>query len=218
MEVSWLAECIFKLIQWKYGTVVQLQDLQNLEYDPGGSFCKCCRILTTYSNTAVLLALSLAVVTASGQYVNHGVNSYTANSSELYPTLGTSVFADRDLPLDVSLERVSVLPIAAKIAAFSMYGGFAAKATEPVHIPESDNASASASSTNANATDETTIVDVLFITNDSLVPRYGNRTPHVIETESDVSGYFGVLSVVLGLMILLTIVGEYLFSIFSRVL
>lgn len=209
MEVSWLAECVIKLIQWKYGTAVQLQDLQNLEYDPGGSFCKCCRVLTTYSNMVVILALSFAVVTASGQYVNNRVNPYTANSSDLYPTLGTSVFVDRDFPIDVSSERVFVLPITTKLSAFSMHGSFS-KATEHAHISKSDNESASVS---VNVTDmkygvDSTIATYLLSSNDSQVPRFSNRTPHIIENDVDGTGYFGVLSIVLGLMILLTIVGE----------
>lgn len=222
MEVSWLGECVVKLIQWKYGNVIQLQDLQNLEYDPGGSFCRCCRALTTYSNTVVLLALSFAVVAASGQYVNNGVNSYTANSSELQPVLGTSVFGDREFSLDASLERVSLMSMSmsAKMDDASMYVGGGLQIVERTkqneevrELSASRNATAglnasSAANASVEFAVESTIVAIIVSMNDSQVPRFSNRTPHVIETQSEETGYFGVLSVVLGLMILLTIVGK----------
>ncbi len=209
MEVSWLAECVVKLIQWKYGTVVHLQDLQNLEYDPGGTLCKCCRVLTAYSNTVVLIAMSFAVVTASGQYVHNGVSSYAAgNGSELYASVGTSVLPDGELALEASLEHVAVLPISTKVNVLSLFGDFSTVADRVVHISVSDNESADASvslfnSSSSNAT------EVFQVVNDTQVPRFSNRTPHLIERDGEDSGYFGVLSVVLGLMILLTVVGKF---------
>lgn len=221
MEVSWLGECVIKLIQWKYGDIIQLQDLQNLEYDPGGSFCRYCRVLNTYSNTIILLALSFAVVAASGQYVNSGVNPYTTNSSDLEPLLGTSIFADHELVLDTSLESISLMPMSAKIDDSSLYIGASLKINDrtkqneqlqELNVSENSTSPLSKSRSTTNMSVEfeigSTIVAIIVSMNDSQVPKFSNRTPHLTETESEKTGYFGVLSVVLGLMILLTIVGK----------
>lgn len=230
MDTSWLGACLVKLIKWKYGNAVQIQDLQNLEYDPGGSLCKCFRSLTTYSNTVILIAFSFAVVTASGQYVNNGISSpYSNNSSKLQPSLGTSVFVDKNYALDVSTIQISHLavspPIPLKVSTGSAFSGFSKISTinfnqNKNHISNGsvvdDNSllvSDSLNSTDVVAEDEfefgSTVSAIILSMNDSQIPRYSNRTPHYIENDAEETEYFGVLSVILGLMILLTIVGEY---------
>lgn len=241
--MDWLGECILKLIQWKYGNVIPIQDLQNLEYDPGGTLCKCFRSLTTYSNTVILLAFSFAVVTASGQYVNNGViHPYASNSSSppLHPHPGTSLFIDESfaLALDPSSSSSGQTPL---IHSFSLYrssddnddNGSSSLSSSNTFSNFNDSSksshisdvyhsisNSSSSKDHLNGTDtefssdvyafSSTVAAIIVSMNDtSQIPRYSNRTPHIIETEPDVSSYFGVLSVILGLMILLTIVGKF---------
>lgn len=220
MDTSWLVECLVKLIQWKYGNAVQIQHLQNLEYDPGGSLCKCFRSLTTYSNTVVLIAFSFAVVTASGQYVNNGVSPYSSNSTKLQPSLGTSVFVDENLALDaiaVQIQRASVSPVPSKVPSYSVFSGFSSfNFNHEKHISNDtveENLVSSSRNSSELVPDEfefsSTVSAIILSMNDSQIPRYSNRTPHIIETDTEETSYFGVLSVILGLMILLTIVGKY---------
>lgn len=246
MEYSWPAECVIKLIQWKYGSLIPLQELQRIqriEYDPGGSLGRFCRTLTRYSNAVVFFALSFAIVNASGHYVNQGViPSTTANNgSELYPLLGTNndastaaALTDQDLTLDLTLQRVSVLPVTSKVSVLSVYGDLVTSSTTTfistpssttissisttstgshLHISRNFNESASVATNDSSAdfgidSIASTITSIFLSINDSQVPRFSNRTPHLNVTETEGVGYFGVLSVVLGLMILLTIVGK----------
>lgn len=246
MEYSWPAECVIKLIQWKYGSLIPLQELQRIqriEYDPGGSLGRFCRTLTRYSNAVVFFALSFAIVNASGHYVNQGVipSTLTKNGSDLYPPLGTSsdtstaALTDQDLTLDLTLRHVSVLPVTSKVSVLSVYGDLVTSSTSTFLPPSSTtlssistsssdhhisrNFSESASvATNDSSADfgidsiASTITSIFLSINDSQVPRFSNRTPHLNVTETEGVGYFGVLSVVLGLMILLTIVGKLKFS------
>ncbi|KAK7602149.1 hypothetical protein V9T40_009590 [Parthenolecanium corni] len=254
MEYSWPAECVIKLIQWKYGSLIPLQELQRIqriEYDPGGSLGRFCRTLTRYSNAVVFFALSFAIVNASGHYVNHGVipSTTTNNGSDLYSPLGTSsdastvaALTDQDLmTLDLTLQRVSVLPLTSKVSVLSMYGDLVTSsstttfvstpssttissisttsASSDHHISGNFNESASVASNDSSAdfgidVIASTITSIFLSINDSQVPRFSNRTPHLNVTETEGVGYFGVLSVVLGLMILLTIVGK-LFAFFT---
>lgn len=248
MEYSWPAECVIKLIQWKYGSLIPLQELQRIqriEYDPGGSLGRFCRALSQYSNAVVFFALSFAMVNASGHYVNQGVMAAAAaatiNGSDLYPPLAagktatTSTLAD--LSLDLPLRRVlpavtprgSVLSLYDELVTAASSVGPSSTAFAPTsgaadafgtdapdaHISGGPLTNDSVASTNDSGGAEfgvdsiaSTVAGVFLSINDSQVPRFGNRTPHSNATEIEGVGYFGILSVVLGLMILLTIVGK----------
>lgn len=222
MDTSWLGECLVKLIQWKYGHAIHIQDLQNLEYDPGGSLCKCFRSLTTYSNTVVLIAFSFAVVTASGQYVHNGVAPYPSNSTKLQPTLGTSVFVDENFALDavqIKHNIMSVSPIPLKVPNHSIFGGFSSQLStfnfnQEKHISNDtvDENLVTSLRNSSQVRDEfefaSTVSAIILSTNDSQIPRYSNRTPHTNETDTEATKYFTVLSFILGIMILITVVGK----------
>lgn len=178
------------------------------------------------------------MVTASGQYVTNGVNPYSSNSTKLQPSLGTSVFVrenfaimDATIASTVDIQHTSATPIPLKVRSDSTFSGFSSQISsfnfnpQHKHISNDsvdDNFLVSknlSSNSNANSSDlvaddfyefSSTVTAIILSMNDSQIPRYSNRTPHSIEGDGDETTYFGALSVILGLMILLTIVGKFL--------